>query len=465
MKKAILLYFFSLLTFQLHAQIELSPEKFLWFVKNYHPVAQQANLLKSRGENTVLRSKGNFDPYVYALFDNKNFDEKEYFRILNTGLKVPTWYGIELNAGFDQNRGMFVNPQNDIPFGGLWYGGLSITLGQGLFIDNRRAQLKQAKIYAESTAAEQQAILNDLFFNAIQKYWQWVEIYNQYKIYEESVSLASVRFQAVKQSYVLGDNPAVDTLEAFIQLQSRQLGMLQYELLFKNTGVELSNFLWFDNNTPLEVTDSLIPIPYTQIKQEFNYSKDSLLQKINVLNESHPVLKLYDYSLQSFEIERKLRMEALKPTLNINYNFLNEPIGDSYFSGLSTQNYKWGLEFSYPLFIRKQRGDIKLTEIKIYETQIDRSFKSLEIKNKLLEYVNLLDNLERQITLYNSAVSNYNQLLEAEKVKFTLGESSLFLINSRETNYIDAQIKFIELLAKQQIAGIGVVWAFGEFYN
>jgi outer membrane protein TolC len=55
--------------------------------------------------------------------------------------------------------------------------------------------------------------------------------------------------------------------------------------------------------------------------------------------------------------------------------------------------------------------------------------------------------------------------LQGEQQKFRAGESSLFLVNSRETNFIDAQVKLIELLGKFQIARVGVIWAAGELYD
>jgi outer membrane protein TolC len=448
-----------------NAQKVFTPEEYIWFVKNYHPIAQQANLLKTQGENTVRSARGNFDPYIFSYFDNKQFDEKEYFRVLHTGLKVPTWYGIELKTGYDQNRGIFINPENNLPLGGLWYGGISMTIGQGLFIDNRRAQLKQAKIYAESTQAERQAILNDLFFDALRQYWKWVEVYNQLKIYEESVELAQTRFEAVKQSFIFGDNPAIDTLEAFIQVQTRQMGRNQYELLYQNVTLEVSNFLWFENNTPLEITDSLIPMQYAQIPEIPKLNKDSIQQQVAQIDATHPDLQLYDYKLQSLDIERKLRAESLKPRLNLNYNLLTEPIGSNYLSQLSPQNYKWGVEFSFPLFLRKQRGDLRLTGVKILDTELNRHQKSLEIKNKIYQYYNEQENLQKQITLFDSAVNNYEKLLQGEQQKFSAGESSLFLVNSRETNFIDAQLKLIELVTKHQVARAGVVWAAGELFD
>ncbi len=48
-----------------------------------------------------------------------------------------------------------------------------------------------------------------------------------------------------------------------------------------------------------------------------------------------------------------------------------------------------------------------------------------------------------------------------EKQKFNSGESSLFLVNSRETKLIEAQLKLVELSSKYNIATRGMDWAVG----
>ena len=45
-------------------------------------------------------------------------------------------------------------------------------------------------------------------------------------------------------------------------------------------------------------------------------------------------------------------------------------------------------------------------------------------------------------------VTDYERILEAEELKFQLGESSLFLVNSRESKLIDGQLKAISIQNK-----------------
>ena len=448
-----------------NAQKVFTQEQLIWFVDNYHPLSKQAKLLANVGESTIRKARGNFDPFVYGDLNQKYFDSKEYFSILGTGLKIPTWYGIEIKSGFDLNRGQFLNPENNVPTNGLWYAGVSVTLGKGLFIDKRRATLQQAKLYAQSTQVEQQKVMNDLYFEAIKQYWKWAQAWNELQVLNESVQLAEVRFNAVRETFLFGDLPAIDTLEAFIQLQNRQLNRNQSQLDYQNKSLELSNFLWYENNTPLVITDSLRPPNFEEINILENIPIDLLQSMLEKLEDSHPDMQIYNFKLQSMDIDRRLKAEQLKPAINLNYNLLNEPAGDEIFNNFSAQNYKWGVEFGIPLFLRKERGDLQLAKLKIQDTEFGQQQKLLELQNKVKQYHAEQLNLKNQVELYVDVVNNYNTLLEGERQKFDAGESSLFLVNSRESNLISAQLKLIQFTTKYNQTNAGILWAAGLLYN
>jgi hypothetical protein len=58
-------------------------------------------------------------------------------------------------------------------------------------------------------------------------------------------------------------------------------------------------------------------------------------------------------------------------------------------------------------------------------------------------------------------VSNYERLWQSEKRLFDSGESSLFMINSREMSYINAQIKLNEIINKNKKAALDTEYSFG----
>ena len=71
----------------------------------------------------------------------------------------------------------------------------------------------------------------------------------------------------------------------------------------------------------------------------------------------------------------------------------------------------------------------------------ERDNAQVEIKNKVFAIYKELDSYVTQNELIFNIVRDYNTLLSAEERKFSFGESSLFLINSRESKLIDAELK------------------------
>ncbi len=454
------LLFFLLFSVSVSGQITLTQEELFAFIRKYHPIAKQAALLKERGSQEVLKSKGSFDPYVYSDLDQKYFSGKQYYDLFDIGMKIPTWYGPDIKLGYDRNAGLLLNPENSTPGAGLLFAGVSAPLAQGLLIDRRRTAVLQAKLFAQSVETEQFRILNNLFFEAAQAYWQWVAYGNQVEIYSDAVKLAETRYQMTKESFRLGDRAAIDTTEAYLQVQDRLFNLSQIQLLYQNAGLELSGFLWGENETPLEITDKLFPIMLDSISAFSLVGLENIENSIGNLSQTHPDLRMYNFKLKDLSLEQRWKQEKMKPKLNFEYNFLSYSNQNPLYR-FPTQ-YKWGFDFSMPILLREAKGDLALTKIKILETQYAVNQKTLEISNKIKAYYNEQETLKSQLSLYEGMLKNYQRLLTGEQTRFNLGESSLFLINARETSLISAQLKYIDIQSKLLKNKAAIQWAQGE---
>ena len=440
----------------------LNQDDFLQLVVENHPVVKQAQLIARRGELNLKSARGGFDPHLYSYFNQKDFKDKRYWDLFSGGLKVPTWFGVEGKLNYDNTSGIYTNPERNTPADGLVSAGVSVAVGKGLFIDERRKTLQKAKIYNEMSELDQFLALNDILYNALKTYWNWVIAYNHVKIYENSVNLANIRFEGVKKNFYQGAEPAIDTLEAYIQLQNRVFSFNEANLALTQSTLLLSNYLWTENLEPLEITTNL---KAPEILDEFhNYIKSDA----DVANhdqfdvEQHPIYKSYQLKLNSLDIEKRYRAEALKPKLNIDYNFLTEPVNNNPFSSVSTENYKLGISFNMPLFLRQERANFQLSKVNIVETEYAQKQKVREINNKVEYYFKEIQNLEIQEKIFTVNTVNYETLLEAEKRKFEIGESSLFLINSRENKVISSQIKLIDLRGKYQKSHASLTHSMGQ---
>ncbi|HRK25935.1 MAG TPA: TolC family protein [Chitinophagales bacterium] len=438
-------------------------------IKEHHPIARQSKLLTQQAAAQMLQARGGFDPQLYSYLDQKTFDGKNYFTLAQNGFKIPTWYGIEVKGGYNINNGQFLNPENKLPVQGQAVAGVSLTLIQGLVIDQRRAALKQARIFAQANEAERQDMLNNLLFDAAAAYWEWALAYNQLLLQQQAVQLAQVRLEWVKNTFLQGARPAIDTLEALIQLQNRQYDQNETELQYQNTSLLLSTFLWADSDTPLEITNAITPPNFSNLALP-SINPDSVQLAFNRLSQIHPQLLLYQFKLSNLDVERRLKAEKLKPKLNLNYNLLANGLNFAASESPGNvnpflQNYKWGLEFSMPLFLRAERGSLQLTRLKIQEANLQLQQKQWELQNKLQGYYNELLNNQRQIALYRQTVNNYQALTEGEEFRFRFGESSLFLVNTRESKLLEAQGKLLELKAKHHKILAGIAFSGGTLFK
>ncbi|MEZ4826675.1 MAG: TolC family protein [Bacteroidia bacterium] len=446
-------------------QMVFTHEQLMRSILEYHPVARQAQLVVTSGALNVRKARGAFDPYLYGYLDEKQFDQKQYYQLLNTGLEIPTWFGANIKAGLEQTGGTYLNPEYTTPDAGLVYAGVSVPLGQGLFIDERRKTLRQAQIYASATEVERLSILNDLLYEASVQYWEWVNAWNQVEVFEQALEIAGTNLDAVRESYAQGDKAAIDTVEALIQLQTLEVSLNEARINYVTQTLGLSGYLWGNNNVPLQITESLIPPAFASVPPVPPVNMDSVSQLVASLAATHPDIRAYDYKMASLEVEKRWKKEQLKPSLNLKYQFLAEPIGNEVFSQFSTQNYKWGVSLSFPVFLRKARADLQLVNVYMQETMLSQSEKTLLLKNKAESYSRQIQNLQQQIALFSQTVVNYERMLEAERQKFDIGESSLFLINSRQNKLIDARLKWLDLNAKYQKSSVSLLWSLGIVYE
>ena len=433
---------------------------FLKIVREFHPLSKQANLRIEYGEQNLKANRGAFDPYLYGDIHQKYFDETEYYDLLNAGMKIPTWFGIEIDAGYEQSNGEFLNPERGTPANGLVYAGISIPIGQDLFIDQRRADLRKAKVYQEITQAEQQILMNDLFKDAITAYWNWVGAARKYTIFQEGQALALTRYRAITRAAIVGESPAIDTLEAYIQYQNRTISLQDAILDYRNSNAQLEVFLWNQDGIPLELSADISPPKANEFESTINV--DAMRIHLDSLLTNHPKIAKNQLYLEQLNIQRQLDLERLKPQLDLKYNALNQPIDGDIMQGYTMNNYNWGLTFKMPIFLRKERGQLQKTNINILEQQLDLDQMGRSINFNVSAALNTWEITQQQLSGYSDIVNSTNRLLQAEQQKFNSGESSLFLVNSREWSYINTQVKFIDLLIKSQKAFMHIEYQLGR---
>ena len=457
---------FLLISIQSYAQESLQTlnmEELLKIVRTYHPLITQSSIRIEKAEAEVLLSKSNFDPILSNSMSKKVVDGKNYYDFTNPEIKIPTWFGMEISGGLENLSGTKYDPSETI--GRTNYAGISIPLAKNLLMDKRRATLKQAKLFSSLAEVEKNALVNDVLMQAIEAYWNWVKSYQTYLVVKKNTENSFSRVDFVKRSFINGERPAIDTLEAYSQYQSFQFQENSKWLEFQNAGLNLSLFLWKNENEPYEIPTTVTPQNNWETEVNSSNFNFDISKLVSNASQNHPNNLVYIYKLDALEIEKKLKFQELLPKIDFKYNLLGKgyDIGQTishhnYFDN----NFQYGLKFEIPLLFMKGRAEYKLSKLKISESTIDQTLKRNQIDIKIKSYYNEYLTLKSQIGLQTNMYENYQLLVKAEETRLLNGESSLFLVNSRENKALEALEKLIDLKTKYFKTIYALQWSAGE---
>lgn len=417
----------------------LGLDQFYLLVEAHHPMARQAELIIQRGDLAVKEARGAFDPKLVSSYDTKQFEGKNYYEIWDTYVSIPTMLNIDLKAGYERNNGQFLNAENTVPSNGLYYAGVSVPVGRGLIHNSRNIGLRKGMVEQRTLLNQAYSVFNNLMLDANYIYWNWFETYQKMNVAESNLDLMTERFLGIREGALNGENATIDSVEALIQVQTWMNNLEKARIEFQNATLQMQNFVWDPNMAIEEVRpDTLWEAASVQVVDNY----------VDFAMRNHPDLNSIEARLNGLELDRRLAAENIKPVMNLNYNFITG--GDRSDESLTgvTNNYKGGFEFAFPLFIRKERAKLKQTKIKIQEGDLKLGHKTREVTNKVFQSYGKMTVLRNMIVQQEQIIDNYEIMLNGEKTKFDNGESSIFLINSRENKKIAAELKLVELEAE-----------------
>lgn len=442
--------------FDTQAQKVFTESEFVSVVRKFHPVAKQASLNIRIAKWNVTSSRADFDPQWSFSSAQKQFDGITYYDQTVSEIKIPTWYGVNLHAGTENINGSRINPEETK--GQLSYFGVSMPVLQNLVIDKRRAALLKARNLLNLSKVEQESVANDLLRDALESYWTWWEQYHLYKVIEKGLNNAEKRLNLIKAAYNLGDRPLIDTLEAFTQVQSFQIMLADVLADYTKSRIDLHSYLWTDNNEQAKLPDGVVP-------QSLQGQQVITLDEIVSLAINHPELRQYDFKLKELHIDRRLKFQQLLPDVNVRYNQLGTNFSTAAKQPFFQNNYTYGFSVNIPLRLSEGRGEFAKAKLKIEAAKLQQAYKRVQIDTKVKQYYTEWQQMENQVLLQVSLAKNTQALQRAEEVRFANGESSLFMVNARESKTIEMQKKLIALKAKNKVAHLKLLWSAGLLFR
>ena len=177
----------------------VSYNSFIVQILQNHPMAAQASLLNEMASQQLRISKGLLDPTINSKYSSKTLDQKDYYFNWTNELKIPLWWGTDIKASYNNITGEYASSEDITPNKGLSSLGITVPLGQGLIIDERRATIKQAKVMKKMADVEKVKLINKLILQANKDYRDWQYSYRKMSLFYEGYQLADLRLKALKE--------------------------------------------------------------------------------------------------------------------------------------------------------------------------------------------------------------------------------------------------------------------------
>ncbi|SNT02317.1 Outer membrane protein TolC [Ekhidna lutea] len=456
MRKFLILLFFTTNTLYSQDSVTVSDSTYLSLedvikmTLSYHPIVKQAKLLNQNADAVIREARGNLDPKLEADFNLKEFKEKEYYNLLSTSFKIPTWIGIDPKVEFYKNSGEYLNPENFImpeTDNEQIAVGLSIPIGKGLFYDERRNAIRKAEAFSQIAEAEQTKEINKVLFTIIKDYWNWYFASQKQALMQQAIVLAQNLFDRTLIDYEFGEAAVVDTLQAKINFQKRTVDFRKATLEYELARLSLGKHLWSENLIPLEILPNVFPDSLSL----FETPQDSSVRSaIEFAMTNHPEISKLEGKRDQLNADMKWARESIKPQIDLSYSFIDAPFNPN----LDAQspefgdNYKMGIDFSIPILLRKERGKLEQTRLKLQSNEYQLAQNQVELRNEILAAYAQSIAFQDLLIQYQGVSNNYQRLLQAEIINLQNGETDLFKLNIQQDKYIEAQTDFYEAYIK-----------------
>lgn len=436
--------------------------RFVDLVLAHHPVARQAELVAAQARAELRQAWGAFDPKMRLSLDQKRFGGTEYYNYVDAELKIPLPIGADITIAYDRTLGRYFNPDRRTAANGTMSAGISLPLGQRIVTDERRTALQQAQAARAAGDAERVGFLNKLLYSAAKDYGRWYEAWRRRNIALEGEALADFRLRAVRQRVANGESAPIDTVEALLELQRRQVTRLEADAGFFVASLVVTAYLWDERGAPVPLPPDARPA-----REGLDASTvgavplDELLRRAVQRN---PDLQKVQAKVRQAEADRLLAAQGIIPFAEAKLAGLEERGADaSFFDRPRLEaNYKASLLVQSPLLFLKESGKLQSTGAKldIQRLEVDRMRREVEVdvRASMFELQTLTQLLERQ----TATVRGASLLRDAEQVRFENGESTLLVLNLRERLVLDESVKLAALEGKLAAARAALAVAVGD---
>ncbi len=429
---------------QATAGAAFSLDYFLQLVDKNYPKLQGADAERRISSAKRLEKAGAFDPVLTSVNEYQRVQDIFTPGKPKDAIHNESRVDLLTRSGIKVFTGMRLNPNDTktpfVPTGksGEYFAGVAVPLLRGLGVNEKKAAEQQAKL-GEPLALQVFGLTRlEVLLKAAAVYWDWVGAKARVDIARNLLSIAEARVEQIKSRVEKGDLPALDIAESEQEIQRRQAALLKSDRDFQKASLLLSVFLWDESGAPRSVpglkdVPVLQPGPRKMIEAEW-------LEGRKLALERRPELKKISLEKEQVKVELRLAENMILPAMDA---YLTQG-ADTGPQGIGPV-VRGGIAVFAPLRQRAARGQAQAAKLKLQKLSLDEKAERLRIQAEVDDTVSAINTSYDRWAATSLEVEKAKQVEEGERLRFTAGDSTLFLVNQRERASAEAQMRLAEV--------------------
>lgn len=422
----------------------LTLEALLASVNKNFPPLRAALLEKPLAEADLLNQEGRFDLSLKSRLDTQNFGfyQNERFEI---SLEQPTTvWGSTLYSGYSVSRGRY--PDYDgkalTNEAGQYRAGVRVPLLRDRAIDNRRADLGKARIGLRlaDLSIDQQRLT--ILQTATRRYWDWVAAGRRLLIANTLLDVAIGRDTILTEAVRIGALPQFEQLDNQRIVLQRRNNVVEARRTLENAAIELSLYWRDDNGQPLMAeADRLIP----GFPDPAALTEAQMLDDMNAAIGRRPEVLRFLFQRNQVQLDRKLAENQRLPSVDLFAEYYREAGDGSVKRG--PNDLRVGLIFDLPLQRRQATSRLQNAEARLGQIEQRERFQRDQVTADVRDAASAVKAAFERSTVVSEELNITRQVEDAERLRFELGDSTLFVLNQREQATAEAAIREANALA------------------
>lgn len=413
-------------------------------VNKHYPPLRAALLERPVAEAERLVATGRFDLLLKAKADVQQlgFYENERFQVQ---VEQPTTlWGSTVYSGYAQTTGRFPDYDGKLVTndGGQYLAGVKVPLARDRAIDSRRAELAQRTIGIRlaDLSIDQQRIA--ILQGATRRYWDWVAAGRRLMIARALLEVAQARDSILTEAVRLGALPQFEQLDNQRLVLQRRNNVVEAQRAIENAAIELSLFVRNDQGQPVLVQESQLPLAFPDPGA---LEEAQLLADLEAAQLRRPDIMRLVFQRNQVQIDRKLAQNQRLPNVDLFAEYTRE-IGSGPVKR-GPNDIKAGIIFDLPFQRRQATGRMQAAEARLKQIDQRETFQRDQVTAEVRDAASAVRAAYERSRVLHEELRVTRQVEEAERTRYELGDSTLFVLNQREQSTAEAAVREANALA------------------